>query len=183
MGKFGVSATDIGLRLLASGEEVNRLLKEQGFLEGAPGAYGLTSKGEKFGAERSHDNGYGGVAARNWSTTHYDPSIIDALDSSPEDVQRVRAEISAEKKAKREARKIEQDEAAAKFYEDRAEKDSAEAEQEIDLQKVLLVTAGLAGAVGASVGIYKGIERYKRKKVEKSAAVETEGDWDAGSAS
>lgn len=164
------------MRLLASAEEVNRLLKEQGFLEGNPGAYGLTSKGEEFGAERSHDNGYGGVAARHWATTHYDPSIIDALDSSPENLQRIRAEIAAERKARREARKIEQDEAAAKLYESRAEKDTAEeSEQEIDLQTVLLVTAALAGAAGAGVGIYKAIGYYKRKKAEKKIEAEDEG--------
>lgn len=46
--------------------DANVLLSLQGFLEGKPGEYLLTELGEQFGQHVSEDNGYGGVAHRQW---------------------------------------------------------------------------------------------------------------------
>ena len=178
MGKFGLSATDIGLRIGATAVEVNRLLKDQGFLSGEPSAYGLTSKGEEFGVQRSHDNGYGGYALRSWETTHFDPSITDVLDSTPEKLAQVRVDISAHKQAQKAARKIAQAESEANFQAFQANKEAAELQYEIDPRKVWLVVAGVLVAAGTTYAVHKGVRWYKRKKAEK--AVQAESDRGSG---
>jgi hypothetical protein len=173
VGKFGLSAAQIGSLIGATAMEVNRLLKNQGFLYGEPGAYGLTPKGEEFGVQRPHDNGYGGAAARSWETTHFDPRITDVLDASPEKLEKVRADISAVRQAQKAARKIAQAEAEANFQAFQAAKEAADTQYEIDLQKVLLVGAGLAAAVGTTIGVSKAVGWYKHKRVEKAAEEES----------
>jgi hypothetical protein len=146
--------------------EVNRLLRDQGFLRGQPGAYSLTSKGEAFGVQRSHDNGYGGSALRAWETTHFDPSIIDVLDSSPEMLSKVRADINADKQAQKAARKIAQAEADENFLAFQANKESegAQTRDQPDWRKVLFLAAsGLAVSV-TTAGVRKGVGWYNRKK-------------------
>jgi hypothetical protein len=174
VGKFGLSATEIGLRIGATPMEVNRLLKDQGFLDGEPGAYGLTPKGKEFGVQRSHDNGYGGIAYRPWETTHFDSSITQVLDSTPEKLAKVRVEISAAKLAQQAASKIAQAESEAKFHAFQAEKEAAELTYEIDPRKVLLVVAGVVVAVGTAIGVYKGVQWYRRMKAEKAAQAESD---------
>lgn len=173
--KLGLSVTDIGSQIGATAVEVNRLLKDQGFLYGEPGAYGLTSKGEEFGVQRSHDNGYGGSAFRSWETTHFDPSITDVLDSTPEKLAKVRVDISARKQAQKAARKIAQAESEANFQVFQANKEAAELQYEIDWRKVWLVVAGVLVAAGTTYAVYKGVRWYKRKK-----AVQAESDRGSG---
>lgn len=174
MGKFGLSATEIGSRIGASPLEVNRLLKDQGFLYGEPGAYGLTPKGEEFGVQRSHDNGYGGYAARSWETTHFDPSITDVIDASPEKLAKVRSDISADKQAQKEARKVAQAEAEANFHAFEAKKRAAETQEEIDPQKVLLLAAGALALGLTTKGVQKCVGWYKRHRAEKAEKAESE---------
>jgi hypothetical protein len=58
---------------------MNALFKEHGYLDGEPGAYGLTEKGAQYGAEQENWNGYGGYAQRAWTTRTWDDSVVDAL--------------------------------------------------------------------------------------------------------
>lgn len=148
--------------------EVNRLLKDQGILYGEPGAYGLTSKGEELGVQRYHDNGYGGVAHVSYETTHFAPSITDVLDSSPEKLAKVRADISADRQAQRAARKSAEAEADANFRASEADKETAEAENELDPNKVGLMAGGILVVIITFIGVKKGIDLYKRKKAEKA---------------
>lgn len=70
----------MGRFLGLTAREVNKLLLDKGFLEGNPGAYGLTDKGEEYGGEEhQHDNGYGGYAHRYWETRTWDSKIIALL--------------------------------------------------------------------------------------------------------
>lgn len=147
-----LSARDIGNVIGASAVEVNRLLKNQDFLFGGPGAYGLTMKGGEFGVQQFHDNGYGGVAYRQWETTHFHPSITEALVSTPERLAEVRVEISAQKLAQAESK--------ARLQALQA----GEGSTEIDPKKVLLAVACLAAIAGTSYGVYKGVRWYKCKK-------------------
>ncbi|CAN7573889.1 hypothetical protein LJR078_004327 [Arthrobacter sp. LjRoot78] len=160
--------------------EVNRLLKDQGILYGEPGAYGLTSKGEEFGVQRYHDNGYGGFAHVSYETTHFDPSITDVLDSSPEKLAKVRADISADRQAQRAARKSAEAEADANFRASEADKETAEAENDID-PKVWLMVGGTLVAIITFIGVKKGIDLYKRKKAEKAEKAEKAAQAESGS--
>lgn len=159
-----ISARGIGDQIGATSVEVNRLLKDQGFLYGEPGRYGLTPKGEKFGIQQAHDNGYGGYAYRPWETTHFAPSIADALDSSPDKLAKVREDIVTHKHALTAARKVAQAEAEANFHAFQASKEPAKAEPGIDSQTVLLVIAGIVVIAGAGYGVYKGVQWCRRKK-------------------
>lgn len=176
MGKLGLSATEIGLRIGANAMEVNRLLKDQGFLYGIPSAYGLTTKGDEFGVQRSHDNGHHGSYNVSWDSTHFDPRILETLESSPEKLAKVREDIAADKQEQKAARKIAQEEAEAHFQAFQSDQEAAEAQYEIDPQKVLLVAVGVAVVVGASIGVHKGVRWRKRKKAAKAAQAEFDSD-------
>lgn len=159
-----LTARGIGKLLGATDVEVNYLLKDQGFLYGEPGAYGLTPKGKEFGVQCLHDNGYGGSAHRSWETTHFAPNITEVLDSSPEKLAKVREDILARKQTLSAARKVLQAEAEARFHAFQASKEAPKVESEIDPQKVWLVIAGIAILVAAGYGAYKVVRWYKRTK-------------------
>lgn len=163
-----LSARGIGKLIGATAQEVNGLLKDQGFLYGEPGAYGLTPKGKEFGVQQVHDNGYGGFAHRSWETTHFAPDITGVLDSAPERLIKVREDILARKQALSAARKAGRDQAEAHFQAFQASKEPAKVEHEIDPQKVWLVIAGIVVIAGASYGAYKGLQWYKRKKAAQT---------------
>lgn len=74
-----MSATDIGKVLGKTAREVNLLLKDKGFLDGAPGNYDLTDLGNKFGKVFQYNNGGGGYAKRIRSYIWWDENIIDKL--------------------------------------------------------------------------------------------------------
>ena len=160
----GLSARAIGEQIGATSIEVNRLLKDQGFLYGEPGAYYLTPKGHEFGVQQVHDNGYCGYTFRSWETTHFDPKVTEVLDSSPDRLAKVREDIFERRQALNAARKVEQAKADAYFLANKG----AGVEHEIDPQKVLLVIVGAVIIAGASYGIYKGVQRYQRKKTAQT---------------
>lgn len=164
----GLSARGIGKQIGATAMEVNFLLKDQGFLYGEPGAYGLTPKGKEFGVQQVHDNGYGGFAHRSWETTHFAPGITEALDSAPEKLTKVREAIMAHKQALSAAKKVAQAQAEAHFQAFQASKESAKVEHEIDPQKVWLVIAGIVVIAGVSYVAYKSVQGYKRKKAAQT---------------
>jgi hypothetical protein len=163
-----LSARDIGKQIGATDVEVNFLLKDQGFLHGGPGAYGLTPKGMEFGIQQSHDNGYGGYAYRQWETTHFAPSVIEALDSSPERLAKAHEDVLARKHALGAERKVAQAQAEARFQAFQASKEADNAEQELDPQKVVLVIAGIVLIAGVSYGVYRGVQWHKRKRAAKT---------------
>lgn len=54
---------------------------------------GITSLqrwGENFVIVKKENNGYGGYAAREWTTFEWDESILDLLDMSPEQLNYIR---------------------------------------------------------------------------------------------
>lgn len=168
MGKLGLSATEIGSKIGARNTEVNRLLKDQGFLYGKPGEYGLTSKGEEYGVQRHHDDGWGGVAYRDWEETHYDPSILDVLDSSPERLAKVRADISADRLTQRAEKEAAQDEYEANYQASKAAREKADAQEEHDEAVQGLIVFGVVALVAIVIVAKKGVDGYKRRKAEKA---------------
>lgn len=91
---MGKSATQLGKAFFLNGQEMNQLLKDQGFLEGEPGAYRVTEKGLPFATETDFHRGTGGSPWYNryWSERTWDPSIMSELDMS---VKRQQAAIDA----------------------------------------------------------------------------------------
>lgn len=73
------SASLLGQIVGKTARAVNEILKDKGFLEGTPGNYEFTEKGEQYGEERVKDNGYGGYAHRDWSFKMWDEEIINEI--------------------------------------------------------------------------------------------------------
>lgn len=90
---MSLSATRLGERIGLKAQEVNYLLKEKGLIEGEPGAYGLTEEGKKYAHWEGRDNGYGGYAKRAWDWLEWDESIIDHLNISENEKQRITEEV------------------------------------------------------------------------------------------
>ena len=81
---MGLSAKRLGEKIGLTPEQTNTLLREEGFQSGQPGDYSVTEKGKKYVEEKSWDNGYGGYAARGYSYNEWDESILDELNTKPE---------------------------------------------------------------------------------------------------
>jgi|SRR5699024_2223153 len=81
-----------------NGREMNQLLKKYGYIEGAPGAYGLTEKGSRFGKTYTRNNGHGGWAFRQWEETFWSDETAEALradiEQYPEGIEGSTDEIS-----------------------------------------------------------------------------------------
>lgn len=101
---MGKSARVLGWEFGKTAQEMNLLLKDYGYLEGEPGAYGLTDKGKQFGDEQYNENGYGGYAHRGWETRTWNDDLAGALradmeaypDGPPEPTNETEQESSAE---------------------------------------------------------------------------------------
>lgn len=102
-----MSARILGKSYGLTAEEMNRVLVKQGFLEGEPGEYNVTSKALKYAVEKDFHRGNGGYSRYNcyWTTRTFDDSIKEVLDITPELIKGIRNEISADRAAKALARK------------------------------------------------------------------------------
>jgi hypothetical protein len=78
---MGKSARVLGREFGCTAREMNELLKNHGYLDGEPGAYGLTEKGERYGDEQRHSRGTGGYAHynRSWETRRWSDATAAAL--------------------------------------------------------------------------------------------------------
>ena len=94
---MGKSARLLGYEVGKSPREMNVLLKAHGYLYGEPGAYGLTEKGKQFGQEEDHHRGTGGYSTynRDWTTTTWDESVLDALTGDMDAAQQRAADAPA----------------------------------------------------------------------------------------
>ena len=93
------SATALGCEYGVSGQEMNRILAKQGFLEGSPGSYSVTEKGLPYAVETDHHRGTGGYECYNryWTTRTFDDSIKDVLNVTDELKHEVRREVAADR--------------------------------------------------------------------------------------
>ena len=96
-----LSAKRLGERCGLTAEEMNILLKEEGFLSGEPGNYYPTEKGKLFVVEKGDDNGYGGYAFRGWNWFEWDERILEELDTSVEHKRYIREKTSDEHRRRR----------------------------------------------------------------------------------
>ena len=87
---MGKSATVLGKPYYMNGRQFNFLLYQQGFLEGNPGAWGLTPKGEQFAEIRDYHRGTGGYDHYNryWSEIIWKDEIVEHLNLSVKAQQR-----------------------------------------------------------------------------------------------
>jgi hypothetical protein len=75
------SARILGQEFGLTSQEMNFVLKEEGYLDGEPGNYFITEKGEKYAEEQDYHRGTGGYAHYNryWTTRTWDDGITDGL--------------------------------------------------------------------------------------------------------
>jgi len=106
-----ISSRILGHELGLTAVETNMLLKDQGFLDGGPGAWGATEKGVSLVHENHIHRGTGGYDHYNryWTETTWDPSIKKHLDLSDVQLQKAREAARArraEVRATRESRSV-----------------------------------------------------------------------------
>lgn len=58
---MSLSAKQLGEKIGLNAQEMNTLLKEEGYLSGEPGNYNVTATGDSYVSEKSWSNGYGGM--------------------------------------------------------------------------------------------------------------------------
>lgn len=98
---MSLSARRIGRILGLTAEEVNYLLKREGFLEGEPSNYSPTNKGKAYCTLKVDGNGYGGYAARSWEWAEWDESILDHLSITDEEKIKIRTAVAEQRRIRR----------------------------------------------------------------------------------
>lgn len=81
---MGMTATELAREFGRTAREMNKLLKDHGFMEGDPGEYRPTALGKQFAQAIDFDNGYGGSAHRQWGWLSWTDGLVDALKASME---------------------------------------------------------------------------------------------------
>lgn len=163
------SARLLGQDYGLNSQEMNRLLKDQGFLDGVPGEYFVTEKGAPFANEKYYHRGTGGYTQynREWMERTWDESIIKALDTSPESCQAARDAVAEARRAKWDAIKADRIKADTTF---RASQSAFFTSEKVDLTSTSssdtddglcgLVIAGIiAGGTALCAGIVFGIHK------------------------
>ncbi len=159
---MSLSARRLGQEYGLTAEEMNVLLKEEGFLDGESSDYYPTEKGRKFVYEKGDDNGYGGYAFRGWNWREWDENIMDELHVTVERKREIR-EITSEQRRRRRAEKesaseeywgnvnnINQQSASLKYAQD---------EESSSLGKIII-----GGLVLAGIGVYKLVKHFIDKE-------------------
>ena len=155
---MGKSARVLGEEYGLNAQEMNRILKKQGFLDGGPGGYSLTEKGEQFGEQRYIFSG----PRSGYDLITFDESIKEELNITKELRAEVRAEMEEERlQRKAEAQETENveddtDEENIDIEESDDNEDESiedkEGEGEGDINVALLVT----GLITIGTALYKG---------------------------
>lgn len=96
-----LSAKQLGVKIDLNAQEMNVLLKEEGFLDGEPGDYYVTEKGRPYADETGWSNGYGGYAARGYNYFVWDETILNMIDTNEERLASIRKNKRRTKKASR----------------------------------------------------------------------------------
>lgn len=164
---MGLSAKRIGERIGLNAEQTNVLLKDEGYHEGEPGYYIPTEKGKKFLSEGySWDNGYGGYAHRAYDGNTWDKSIIDKLDTSSENLERIRKLTTQS----REERRIKKEELIKKHEQELVYNQNNDVAD--NNANVVVVIAGIvfvATLGGIGIALYKHFKKKKQKENLKNS--------------
>ena len=173
------SARILGRDLGLGAREMNQLLKDQGFLEGEPGAYVVTEKGAPFAKETDFHRGCGGSPWYNryWSQRTWDESIEDVLDTSPESCQAACETVAKARRLQWDAKIAERAEADEAFRAscpdlfpiERHESDASASSNFDNGLSGLAVAAIFVGVAGLGYGMYKAAPHVKKWWNEKVA--------------
>jgi hypothetical protein len=143
---------------------MNVILKELGYLEGDPGAWGVTKKGAKYAFEKDHHRGPGGSPwyNRDWTTTSWDDAIVGELNVTDDLKRKAQEGVSAARAAKRGATAVADDISAnADTVTDNAATATG------NVKRVAVAAAGLVVLAGSAYGIYKAAPHAKKLLDEK----------------
>jgi hypothetical protein len=155
------SARILGEEYGLTAQEMNFLLKDEGFLEGKPGAYNVTEKGRAYAEEQYHHRGPGGYSwyNRDWDTRTWDDGITAELDITEDRKRELRQVMAAAKRAADEQRtKIQQPSTTVTTLKD----------AEVPRISNRNLVAGI-GAMVVFYGVYKAAPYVKRLWNEKAA--------------
>lgn len=162
---MGKSAHLLGEVLLITAEEMNELLKLNGFLEGVPGDYQVTEEGKPYATERYEHRGPGGYSQynRDWTIRTWDDSVLNAIDTSPEMIQEARDNVSE----RRRARYRNDDEPDTDIDEQLEEDDSDDLDDyaPMDVGTVVKGVAIIAAVAGAIIAVPH-IKKFYKEKVK-----------------
>lgn len=160
---MGKSARILGQNYGLTAQEMNYLLKEEGFLTGDADGYSITDKGAPYATEKDYHRGTGGYAHynRHWTTRTWDDSIEDVLNISEDMIDSARDAVAASRKLRWEEIKAAREEADARFLASNNNKSSEETDNEHPgpneagaLGRIVLLIGGFA-LIG--YGIYKAV--------------------------
>ena len=160
---MGKSATVLGGDFGLTGREMNFVLKEEGFLDGEPGKYFVTEKGEKYATEQDYHRGPGGYAwyNRDYSVRTWDEEVTDELDLSEDRIRELRQAIKA---AKQKPVEVDSEDNIISFsdysYNDENTKD--------DDDYALAAAVGILILAVSTYGVYKAAPYIKRWWTEKA---------------
>lgn len=143
------SARILGQDFGLTAQEMNFVLKEEGFLDGDPGNYAVTEKGLKFAEDNYNGRSYG-YYNQGWPTRTWDDRIADELDITEDRKKEIRQAISIAKQKINES----QDESIA------IECDSC-INEDANNNALVMAVGALLVAVSA-YGIYKAAPYIKR---------------------
>ncbi|MEU8045677.1 hypothetical protein AB0B71_16235 [Micromonospora echinofusca] len=156
------SATVLGQLYGVTGQVMNVILKELGYLEGDPGAYRITEKGAKYAFERDHHRGTGGYGwyNRDWTTRTWGDGIVDELHVTDDLKNKAQEVVSAARRR-----------LAETVADDIGTGAGAVAEDSLNAtgngRRVAVVAAGAAILAGSAYGIYKAAPHAKKLLDEK----------------
>ena len=142
-----IMGQDYGL----TAQEMNFVLREEGYLDGEPGSYSVTEKGLAYAVEEDHHRGTGGYSWYNryWTTRTWDDSIQDEIEITDERKKEIREALALAKQKIRES----EDEDISISSAD-IDIDNEEVSKDNDSDPLVLAIGALI--VGVSVyGIYK----------------------------
>lgn len=157
-----LNARQLGAEFGLTAQEMNFILREEGFLYGEPGAYGVTDKGAPYASERDFHRGVGGYSTYNkyWTARRWDESITDEFEIDADRKRELREAIAAAKQLKLDVDAVETPAVVE------ASPDSTGL---TDAQKALILAVGVVLVAATAYGVYKLTPTIKRLWTEKVA--------------
>jgi ribosomal protein L37AE/L43A len=157
------SARMLGQEHGLTSQEMNYILKKEGYLEGDASDYSVTDKGAPFAEETDFHRGPGGYAYynRDWTTRKWDESLTDDLDITEEMKEEAKEAVKERRKQKQAETKAARRKADEEFLarNNQMENDEETTNAGLIPWKVL----GLVGLLAAGgYGIYKATPHVKK---------------------
>lgn len=175
MGKYGLTATEIGYEIGASPQVVNHLLFERGLTSGPTSEYGPSEAGLAFGVQRSEtkNNSWDTFEWNNW-----DESVIAELDATPDRIAEAYETLRiarAERRAEKEARSAEHW-AAWREEQDRKNEPDAPGNPWAALGALLIVGGTIVGGVYAVKGVRWVHGKWSEKRAVRRSEAAADGE-------